>query len=116
MKDNVIVFPGVRFAGAPPQNIEEIVDNVTQIRKDHVDAVMDNMIPDVINMFGAYGVDMNDDKYAKDVSLVIESINSLLHKQYNLDHPFHNVINNIFEITYNEDDTIKYTYTLPEEE
>lgn len=116
MTDNVIVFPGVRFAGAPPQNIEEIADNVTQIRKDHVDGVMNDMIPDVINMFGAYGVDINDDKYVKDVALVIESIKSLLHKQYNLDHSFHNMIDNIFEVRYNEDDSIEYTYTLPEEE
>ena len=116
MTDNVILFPGFRREDAPPQNLEEIVDKVTQTRKEHVAGVMNDMIPDVINMFGAYGVDINDDKYVKDVALVMEGIKSLLHRQYNLEHPFHNMVDNIFEFRYNEDSTIEYTYTLPEEE
>jgi hypothetical protein len=116
MTDNVILFPGFRREGAPPQNIEEIYDKVTQTRKDHVAGVMNDMIPEVINMFGAYGVDINDDKYVKDVALVMEGIKALLHRQYNLEHSFHNISDNIFEFKYNEDNTIEYTYTLPEEE
>lgn len=116
MTDNVIVFPGFRREDAPPQNLDEIVDKVTQTRKEHVAGVMNDMIPDIINMFGAYGVDINDDKYVKDVALVMEGIKSLLHRQYNLEHPFHNMVDNIFEFRYNEDSTIEYTYTLPEEE
>ena len=53
MTDNVILFPGFRREDAPPQNLEEIVDKVTQTRKEHVAGVMNDMIPDVINMFGA---------------------------------------------------------------
>ena len=116
MTDNVILFPGFRREDAPPQNLDEIVDKVTQTRKEHVAGVMNDMIPDIINMFGAYGVDINDDKYVKDVALVMEGIKSLLHRQYNLEHPFHNMVDNIFEFRYNEDSTIEYTYTLPEEE
>jgi len=116
MTDNVILFPGFKREDAPPQNLDEIVDKVTQTRKEHVAGVMNDMIPDIINMFGAYGVDINDDKYIKDVALVMEGIKSLLHRQYNLEHPFHNMVDNIFEFRYNEDSTIEYTYTLPEEE
>jgi ABC-type uncharacterized transport system involved in gliding motility auxiliary subunit len=116
MTDNVILFPGFKREDAPPQNLDEIVDKVTQTRKEHVAGVMNDMIPDIINMFGAYGVDINDDKYVKDVALVMEGIKSLLHRQYNLEHPFHNMVDNIFEFRYNEDSTIEYTYTLPEEE
>jgi hypothetical protein len=111
MTDNVILFPGFRREDAPPQNLDEIHDKVTQTRKEHVAGVMNDMIPDVINMFGAYGVDINDDKYIKDVALVMESIKALLHRQYNLEHPFHNISDNIFEFKYNEDSTIEYTYT-----
>ena len=116
MTDNVILFPGFKREDAPPQNLDEIVDKVTQTRKEHVAGVMNDMIPDIINMFGAYGVDINDDKYVKDVALVMEGIKSLLHRQYNLEHPFHNMVDNIFEFRYNEDSTIEYTYALPEEE
>lgn len=115
MTDNVIVFPGFK-RDAAPQNLEEIVDKVTQTRKDHVNMVMNDMIPDIIHMFGAYGVDINDDKYVKDVAMIMESTKSLLNRQYNLEHPFHKMVDNIFEFSYNEDSTIAYTYTLPEEE
>lgn len=115
MTDNVIVFPGFK-RDAAPQNLEEIVDKVTQTRIDHVNMVMNDMIPEIIHMFGAYGVDINDDKYVKDVAMIIESTKSLLNRQYNLEHPFHKMVDNIFEFSYNEDSTIAYTYTLPEEE
>jgi hypothetical protein len=116
MTDNVILFPGVKLGEAPPQNLDEIHDKVIQTRKEHVAGVMNDMVPDIINMFGAYGVDINDDKYIKDVALVMESIKALLHRQYNLEHPFHNMSDTIFEFRYNEDNSIEYTYTLPDEE
>lgn len=116
MTDNVILFPGFKRDDAPPQNLEEIVDKVTQTRKEHVAGVMNDMIPDLIHIFGAYGVDINDDKYVKDVAMVMEATKSLLHKQYNLEHPFHKMVDGIFEFSYNEDSTIQYTYTLPDEE
>jgi hypothetical protein len=115
MTDNVILFPGMKRDSAP-QNMEEILDKVTQTRKDHVNMVLNDMIPEIIHMFGAYGVDINDDKYVKDVAMIMESTKSLLHRQYNLEHPFHKMVDNIFEFSYNEDSTIAYTYTLPEEE
>lgn len=115
MTDNVILFPGMKRDSAP-QNMEEILDKVTQTRKDHVNMVLNDMIPEIIHMFGAYGVDINDDKYVKDVAMIMESTKSLLNRQYNLEHPFHKMVDNIFEFSYNEDSTIAYTYTLPEEE
>jgi hypothetical protein len=115
MTDNVILFPGMKRDTAP-QNMEEILDKVTQTRKEHVNMVLNDMIPEIIHMFGAYGVDINDDKYVKDVAMIMESTKSLLHRQYNLEHSFHKMVDNIFEFSYNEDSTIAYTYTLPEEE
>lgn len=115
MTDNVILFPGVKRDTAP-QNVVEIIDKVTQTRKEHVAGVMNDMIPDIIHMFGAYGVDINDDKYVKDVAMIMESTKSLLHRQYDLEHPFHKMTDNIFEFNYNDDNTIAYTFTLPEEE
>lgn len=115
MTDNVILFPGMK-RDAAPQNMEEILDKVTQTRKEHVNMVLNDMIPEIIHMFGAYGVDINDDKYVKDVAMIMESTKSLLNRQYNLEHSFHKMVDNIFEFSYNEDRTIAYTYTLPEEE
>ena len=54
MTDNVILFPGFKRE-APPQTVEEIVDKVTQTRKEHVDGVVNDLIPDIIHVFGTYG-------------------------------------------------------------
>jgi hypothetical protein len=116
MTDNVVMFPGFKRDDVPPQNVEEIIDKVTQTRKEHVAGVMNDMIPEMINMFGAYGIDINDDKYVKDVAMIMESIKALLHRQYSLEHAFHRIADNMFEFSYNEDSTIAYTYTLPDEE
>lgn len=116
MTDNVILFPGVRREDATPQNVEEIIDQVTQTRKDHVEAVMYDLLPEFIHVFGSYGIDINDDRYAKDVAMIIESTKAMLHRQYRLEHPFHTMVDNIFQFSYNEDNSIAYTYTLPKDE
>lgn len=115
MTDNVVVFPGCKREDAAPQTVEEIVDRITQTRKDHVFAVMEDIIPEFIHVFGGFGIDINDDKYVKDVAMIIESIKSLLHRQYKLEHPFHTMVDNIFQFSYNEDNMIEYTYTSPTE-
>lgn len=116
MTDNVILFPGMKRHDAVPQTVEEIEDKIKQGRKEHVDAVMFDLIPELIHVFGSYGLNIEDDKYTKDVAMIMESLKSLLYKQYKLDHPFHTMVENVFECTYNEDQTIAYTYTLPNNE
>lgn len=115
MTDNVVLFPGFKRE-SPPQTIEEIADKVTQTRKEHVDGVMIDLIPDMIHMFGSYGLDINSDEYVKDVAMVMESIKAMISRQYHLDHPFHSMVDNIFDFSYNEDNTIAYTYKFPKDE
>ena len=116
MSDNIILFPGIKKYDTTPQSVEEIVDKVTQTRKDHVDMVMNDVIPEMIHVFGSYGIDIQDDKYVKDVAMIIESIKSLLSRQYKLDHPFHEMVDNIFQFSYNEDNSIAYSYVFPTKE
>lgn len=112
MTDNVIMFPGSRRE-APPQSVEEIVDKVTQTRKEHVDSVMMDLIPDFVHLFGSYGLDINSDEYVKDVAMIMEAVKSMISRQYKLQHPFHEMVDNIFDYSYNEDNTVAYTYNLP---
>lgn len=116
MSDNVILFPGMKRSDAVPQNKQEIEDHIQKSRKEHVDSVMLDLIPELINVFGSHGLNIEDDKYTKDVAMIIESIKSLLSKQFKLDHPFHEMVEMVFECSYNEDETITYTYTLPNNE
>ncbi len=112
MTDNIVLFPGFKRE-SPPQSVEEIADQVTQNRKDHVDGVLNDVIPDLIHMFGSYGLDINSDDYIKDVAMVMESIKAMISRQYRLEHPFHSMVDNIFDFSYNEDNTVAYTYKFP---
>jgi len=110
--DNVVLFPGFK-RDCPPQSVEEIVGKVTQTRKEHVDGVLNDLIPDLIHMFGSYGIDVSSDEYIKDVAMVMESIKSMVSRQYHIEHSFHVLIDNIFDFSYNEDNTVSYVYKLP---
>ena len=115
MTDNVILFPGFKRE-APPQTVEEIADRVTQTRKEHVDGVVNDLIPDIIHVFGTYGLDITSDEYIKDVAMVMESIKAMISRQYRLEHPFHNMVDNVFEFSFNDDNTVAYTYNFPKDE
>ena len=115
MTDNVILFPGIK-RDTPPQSVEEILDKVTQARKEHVDGVVNDLIPDLIHMFGTYGLDISSDEYIKDVAMVMESIKAMVSRQYRLEHPFHGMVDNVFEFSFNEDNTVAYTYKFPNDE
>jgi len=45
----------------------------------------------------------------------VEATKSLLYKYYNIDHPFHKMIDTLFEFSYNDDDTVEYSYSMPTE-
>lgn len=115
MTDNVILFPKFK-KDSPPQSVEDIVDQIAQTRKDHVDSVLNDLIPEFMHLFASYGVDVSSENYVKDAAMIVESMKAMLHRQFNLDHPFHKMVDNLFEFGYNEDNTIAYTYTIPTEE
>lgn len=112
--DNIIFFPGMKRE-SPPQTIEEIVDRVTQTRKEHVDSVLYDLVPELMHLFGSYGLDVSSNENIKDVAMIMESIKSMIMRQYNLSHPFHEMVDNIFDFSYNDDSTVAYTYKLPED-
>lgn len=115
-ESNVVLFPGMKREDAIPQTLAEMEDRITNARKEHVEMLLGDMIPELIHIFGTYGLNIEDDKYTKDIAMIMESIKSLLCKQSRLDHPFHTMVENVFECSYNEDNTIGYTYTLSNNE
>ena len=108
---NVVQFPKERLA-APPQSIEEMQDSISTMRKEHVDNLMDMMIPSVLNLFETNGMDVENDVYVKDSALVIESIKALMYKYYNLEHPLNFIAETCFDVRMNPDETISYNYDI----
>jgi hypothetical protein len=42
MTDNVVLFPN-RRRGAPPQSLEEVLENVETARKEHIEFIVDEI-------------------------------------------------------------------------
>jgi hypothetical protein len=112
--DNVIQFPKAKL-NTPPQSLEEMVADIDRLRRDTADEIAGNMIPQIIGLFMANGIDVDQHEYIKDVSMIVESSKSLLYKYYNIEHPLHEMIESVFEFNYNDDDTVEYSYSLPTE-
>lgn len=114
MTDNVIQFPKAKM-NTPPQSIEEMVADIDRLRRETADEMATSMIPQLIGIFMANGVDIDQHEYIKDVSMIVESSKSLLYKYFNIEHPFHDMIESVFEFSYNDDETVAYSYKLPPE-
>jgi hypothetical protein len=108
---NVVRFP-VERQNAPPQSIEEMQDSISIMRKEHVDNLMDMMIPSVLMLFETNGMDVETEAYMKDSALVIESIKALMYKYYNLEHPLNFIADTCFDIKMNADDSVSYNYDI----
>lgn len=111
---NVIQFPKSKN-NTPPQTIEEMVADIDRLRRDHADEIANSMIPQLIGMYMSNGVDVDQHEYIKDVSMIVESMKSLLYKYFDIDHPFHDMIESVFEFSYNDDESVAYSYKLPTE-
>lgn len=114
MTNNVIQFPKAK-SNTPPQTIEEMVADIDRLRRDHADEIVTSMIPNLIGMFMSNGVDVDQHEYIKDVSMIVESTKALLYKYFDIEHPFHDMIEQVFDFNYNDDDTVAYSYKLPTE-
>lgn len=114
MTDNVIQFPKGKL-NTPPQSLEEMVADIDRMRRDTADEIANSMIPQIIGIFMANGIDADQHEYIKDVSMIVEASKSLLYKYYSIEHPFHEMVESVFEFSYNDDDTVAYSYSLPTE-
>lgn len=108
---NVVQFPVERL-NVPPQSIEEMQDSISIMRKEHVDNLMDMMIPSVLMLFETNGMDVETEAYVKDSALVIEAIKALMYKYYNLEHPLNFIAETCFDIRMNSDESISYNYDI----
>jgi hypothetical protein len=112
--DNVIQFPKSKL-NTPPQSLEEMVADIDRLRRETADEIATSMIPQLIGIFMANGIDVDQTDYIKDVSMIVESTKSLLYKYFRIEHPFHDMIESVFEFSYNDDESVAYSYKLPTE-
>jgi len=85
---------------------EEIENNLTMIKYNHIGETLALIIPILFNNLELAGFISSEDdgeEYIdlniKDGALIVESIKSLLLKHYNIYHPFQDIASNVFEET-----------------
>lgn len=92
---NVIAFPGSK-RNTPPQSMEELLGSVEQIRKEHIEYLIDEILPPVFQRCYDEGFDLGDDECLKATSLLVEALRSAMYASANLEHPLHAVIDKAF--------------------
>lgn len=104
--NNIIKFPLMKKGGSKQIEPEEIENNLTMIKYNHIGETLALIIPILFNNLELAGFISSEDdgeEYIdlniKDGALIVESIKSLLLKHYNIYHPFQDIASNVFEET-----------------
>lgn len=98
--NNIVLFP---YRDNPrnimPQTIEEIVENMADVRNVHIQESLEEVLPmlfDRLSLAG-FNLDEDDTNITKHGALVVEAVRSFLCKVYGMDHPLQIIANNLFE-------------------
>lgn len=94
---NVIAFPKAK-RDTPPQSMEELLENVEFTRREHVEYVMDEVLSFAFSRVYDEGFDLGSEDCLKTTALLVESFRSALYKTVGLDHPFHIMADDVFNI------------------
>lgn len=98
MTAKVIQFPKAK-KNSPPQTIDELHESIESVRKEHIEYIIDEIIGLVFNRCIDEGFDISNDDCNKPTALAIESIRALLYRTCHISHPFHDVAEDIFNLT-----------------
>ena len=83
---NVIVFPKGK-KNAPPQTMEEVIESVEMVRKEHVEFIVDDCCSFIFGRLSEEGFDLSDEGYEKQIVLVAEALKSVLYSASGIEHP-----------------------------
>lgn len=111
MTHNVIPFPKGRKL-APPQSMEEVHENISQVRTELADFAVGQGMMALFEALGKEGIDITDPEAHRCNALICESIRAAVCKALTLNHPFHSMVEEM--IVFEEiDDGFSYTYKIP---
>ena len=99
--DNVIIFPTEKrrkINTTPPKVAEKVRQHQTRL---FVEDLIDTVAIPMVKSFADSAVDCKKDTFIKDLSFIIESIKSLLYRDFELKHPMQNVVDNTTRLSMN---------------
>jgi hypothetical protein len=101
--DNVIPFPK---NNKNPTNEEEVEDKLSQVKNHHINDTLQLVVPIMFSYLETAGFNFQgeedeednlNDPNIKDAAFIVEALRSLLCKYYDMDHPFQQISEHIFE-------------------
>jgi len=102
--DNIIPFP-LKNKMPAPLNLDEVDEKISHVKNHHVNETLQAVVPILFSYLESAGFDFNvddeddpsSDPNIKDAAFIVEAIRSILCKYHNMDHPFQQISENIFE-------------------
>ena len=103
--DNVIPFPK-NNKNIIPADIEEVECRLQQLKHHHINEAISIVVPILFSYLESAGFEFDDmdeegdgldDPNIKDAAFMVEAIRSLLCKHHEMDHPFQQISEGIFE-------------------
>jgi len=94
MTDNIIVFPKSK-KDTPPLTIQEIVEKQEEVRKGHIEFVLDEVLANCFGFCYNEGFDLGKDECVNTTGLVIESLRAALFKSVGLNHSLHQLADSL---------------------
>ena len=106
----LIKFPAHRVVyNNEPIRPELSEEEARQIKEDKfVEQITESLILDIIHVLQENAVETKTDIFLRDLAIIIESIKSLLKRDFGIEHPMHNITDAIVRI-HNLDDGRKVT-------
>lgn len=100
-KDNVVLFPKARNGGSL-QSLEEIIEHISDNRKEHISFLVDDIAEYVFQRAEMEGFHVMDEDYIKPTMLFVESLRAMLYKTARLEHPLHKITEDVITISNEE--------------
>jgi len=95
--NNVLQFPNIG-AMPKPKNEEELGERFLKNKKTYIDHVVDHYGTQLINKLGMHGFDIYEENFIYRYSFCVESLRATLYGTLDIDHPFHQVMDDSLDL------------------
>lgn len=113
MESNIITFPKAK-KNHPPQSLDEVMETVTESRKEHIELFMENILPFIFSAAADMSLDLAKEECTKSTALFVESFKSALYDTCGLDHVLQQFAEQSFEFL--DDDFVMESKSEPNPE
>lgn len=97
---NIIKFPKQIKQDIPLiLNVQEVKENIDYVKSLHVQETLNFIMSLVFQQLyvAGFDIDLEDEEYAKDGALFVESLRAMLHRYHDLGHPFQELSEQLFK-------------------